>query len=65
MEIAIGLTAAILVLFPIAGIAIGHEKGDEWADTLISALAGLWFGICASFWVWVIYVVAHFVAKFW
>lgn len=60
MEIAIGLTAAILVLFPIIGAIAGDDGERVW-----TALAGLYVGAWASFWVWVIYVIAHFVAKFW
>lgn len=57
--IAMNLVAwAVLVGF---GLLIGATKREP--------LFGAWFGFCLgaglTFWGWFIYVVAHFVAKFW
>jgi hypothetical protein len=62
MDIAIGLTVMFFVVLPILGLILGSGNLE---GKVIGFLLGVFYAFDLSIVVWVVYVVAHFVAKFW
>lgn len=62
MDIAIGLTVIFFVVLPILGMIV---NGDDGADRVIGLFVGLYIAFWLSAATWIIYVVAHFVTKYW
>lgn len=62
MDIAIGLTVMFFVVLPILGLILGSGNLE---GKVIGFLLGVFYAFDLSIAVWVVYVVAHFVAKFW
>jgi hypothetical protein len=64
MEIALIATAALIVGFGIAGSVLGIADMDERMPVL-SFFAGAWVAFCLCGGAWALFVIAHFVGKYW
>lgn len=61
METIIFVCVAITIFTGVIGLIVGSSEGGP----LVGLLFGVWWGVGISFWIGVIYIVLHFVGKYW